>query len=429
MCWVYVPGLEVSNLASSSPCPERAASLTWRGKPLPPRTLLREWKAARFIRRLSGLILPLSTLDNGVASWIASLAETRASPTASPEKAKAQTTNAFSSTRLFASSRSAGLIVCSERTSQGMLTGSSPLWSRHWKGWATALRQEYSARPKWGRVIGAIDCSLWRSPATAEAGVTAHDLVTATGEPWTPGQRAYDPDTGRMAQTGLTQQAQIWQTPATDSFRSRGGDRKDEMGPDQQARTWPTPMAGTPAQNGNSAAGNLDFSRQVMATVEKWATPQARDHFPPHSQERITAMKAEGHGMRNLNDEAAAWPTPAARDHKGANSEDHVTTNGTGRMHMDQLPNFVEHTFPSSPQGQTTPAGKPSSDLRRSLNPRFVEWLMGWPIGWTDFEQQEMGLSLWQRLGRGMLSMLVTEPPLQATGQQHAQPSKGLFDA
>lgn len=35
-----------------------------------------------------------------------------------------------------------------------------------------------------------------------------------------------------------------WQTPGTDSFRSRGGDRKDEMGLDQQARMqdiWQTP--------------------------------------------------------------------------------------------------------------------------------------------------------------------------------------------
>jgi hypothetical protein len=30
----------------------------------------------------------------------------------------------------------------------------------------------------------------------------------------------------------------MWQTPATDSFRSRGGDRKDEMGLDQEARNF-----------------------------------------------------------------------------------------------------------------------------------------------------------------------------------------------
>lgn len=40
----------------------------------------------------------------------------------------------------------------------------------------------------------------------------------------------------------LEDQIQLWQTPGTDSFRSRVGDRKDEMGLDQQARMqWVTP--------------------------------------------------------------------------------------------------------------------------------------------------------------------------------------------
>jgi hypothetical protein len=28
--------------------------------------------------------------------------------------------------------------------------------------------------------------------------------------------------------------------------------------------------------------------------------------------------------------------------------------------------------------------GLPSSPQPRDLNPLFVEWLMGWPEGWTD---------------------------------------------
>jgi hypothetical protein len=26
-----------------------------------------------------------------------------------------------------------------------------------------------------------------------------------------------------------------------------------------------------------------------------------------------------------------------------------------------------------------------------TLNPNWVEWLMGWPIGWTDLKPLEMG--------------------------------------
>src|SRR5882672_260027 len=46
----------------------------------------------------------------------------------------------------------------------------------------------------------------------------------------------------------FAKQANQWQTPATDSFRSRGGDRKDEMGLDQQARSHQAPATqGGPA--------------------------------------------------------------------------------------------------------------------------------------------------------------------------------------
>lgn len=51
---------------------------------------------------------------------------------------------------------------------------------------------------------------------------------------------------GKMGGCGggeFAKQANLWQTPATDSFRSRSGDRKDEMGLDQQARLFPTPNA------------------------------------------------------------------------------------------------------------------------------------------------------------------------------------------
>jgi hypothetical protein len=72
------------------------------------------------------------------------------------------------------------------------------------------------------------------------------------------------------------------------------------------------------------------------------------------------------------------------------NSEAHVTANSTGRMHMDQLPNFVAHAF-SLPGREATCGekslapipGSPPPFPKRRLNPFFVEFLMGWPFGWT----------------------------------------------
>lgn len=397
MSWVYVPASEDLNSASASPCPERAASLTWRGKPMPSQTLLREWKRANFIRRLSGLTLPPSTLDRGVASWIASLRETPASPTPSPESAKARTMTDSCLIRSSGSSRSAGLVVSSARTCRGTPTDSFACSSRHWSDWAIALRQEYSARPKWGRAIDESDCSSWPTSTVGDANAS--------------GNR---PDKSLLSLTDVVVRQQ-WASPKTPSGGANSK-RKERGagGPDlqEQVNHWQTPNV----PNGGRSASHAEMigrtamhnGRKVQIGLEhqvrSWATPRAED--------------SESSGIRHsrgvadtLTGQAYLWPTPAARDHKGANSQEHVTTNGTGRMHMDQLPNFVEHAFRCSPPAPQTPSGETSSPPPRSLNPRFVEWLMGWPTGWTDLGQQETGLSHWLRLSRGALLRLVSPPP------------------
>lgn len=212
--------------------------------------------------------------------------------------------------------------------------------------------------------------------------------------------------------------------------------------------SWPSASdvsrrGGSQAPDKRKAGGHAVNLEDV---AENWAAPQARDHFPPHSPERIAAMKAGGHGMRNLNDEAAAWsspkasdpekagpnmrgskgdvplpgqaanwPAPAARDHKGVNSADHLEVS-TGSCHLDQLPNFVEHVFhlPSSPapataDGSTCSTVSPNSNqhsAKRKLNPIFVEALMRWPTGLSGFERQETAWTQWWQLQRSFLSAL-----------------------
>ena len=75
------------------------------------------------------------------------------------------------------------------------------------------------------------------------------------------------------------------------------------------------------------------------------------------------------------------WPTPAARDYKGTNSQRHCET-AKGRAHMDQLPNFVK--YGSLHLDQRIRPGPQSSRETLHLNPRFVEHLMGVPLGLTD---------------------------------------------
>jgi len=143
-----------------------------------------------------------------------------------------------------------------------------------------------------------------------------HDLVAQTDTWNTPHGMSNRDRMGKLAGCGggeFGNQVSNWQTPGTDSFRSRGGDRTDEMGLDQQARFFPTPAS------------------------RDYRTPNATSY-----QERSQTAKGE------------------------------------------QLQNFVAHSLPVPP-AQTGPESSESAPtLRRRLNPRFVEWLMGFPIGWTE---------------------------------------------
>ncbi len=105
----------------------------------------------------------------------------------------------------------------------------------------------------------------------------------------------------------------------------------------------------------------------------------------------------------DLTHASRMWPTPAARDAKGANSREHVEKNGTGRRHMDQLANFTVHS-PLAPA--TSRLGANTSDTPRTLNPAFVEALMGWPRGWTAFASVATAWSPWLRRMRFEFSWL-----------------------
>jgi hypothetical protein len=116
---------------------------------------------------------------------------------------------------------------------------------------------------------------------------------------------------------------------------------------------WPTPTAVWRPMGGNVRL----LREKVLAgeMTEEEAT-QMLGKSPYASQGKLKAM----------------WPTPAARDYRGANGyETTMEKLKQGkRPHLDQLPNAVQAA-----------ENKP---IRGTLNPTWVEWLMGFPLGWTD---------------------------------------------
>lgn len=291
ICSQSVQASEGLTSLSQSQSEMLAQSVTSRGKPKPPQTWQRAWKTGRYMRRLSGLTCPPSTANLGVEQWIASLVATRASQIPSPDHVLDPMMTASLSTNLFGSSKKCGLSVSFAKTSQGMRTDSSQPLSQLSKGWATALRLEYSQRAKWGLPIDASGCS-------------------------------------------------------------------------------------------------------------SWATPQARDY-----------RSGEGHRFnnpdrsKNLNDQVDKWPTPTVRDHKGSSPDSIIRNDGKSRM--SQLDTKAEQGFHTSPQVQTTQDGQKSSKNTPRLNPLFVQWMMGWPIGWTNYDRPVTGFAQWLEQSRGYLCQLI----------------------
>jgi hypothetical protein len=190
---------------------------------------------------------------------------------------------------------------------------------------------------------------------------------------------------------------------------------------------WPTPMAGTPAQNGNSAAGNSDFSRRAEELARLWTTPQAQD-VTPRGSGQVPTAKA---GNACLATDAAQWPTPAAQNVKG--SSEGSITRADGKSRMDILHYRAEQGF-SRPAPETLRHGPTLSQLRpiwrplrasvialhgratwrrlwkgrakRRLNPLFVEWLMGWPPGHALCDCSATEFALWSQRMRGALSAM-----------------------
>lgn len=252
MSWLYVPETSSpcaqesagSSLASPSPSTIgerlRAASATWRGKHQPPQAWSRRWEKGGFIRLLSGPTLPPSILDRGVASFISSLRETPARTIRSPEPAPEPVESASSPPRWSASPPAAGLILCSERTSRGTPMDSSLPLSRVFGGWATALRQEYSARPKPATPCGASDCSSWPSATVLDSTNTRNSTANRS-----------NPNSTHSVGDTLCDAVMMWAAPRTITGGAESGERKKELGRTEsgggdlqaQATEWRAPGA------------------------------------------------------------------------------------------------------------------------------------------------------------------------------------------
>ena len=155
-----------------------------------------------------------------------------------------------------------------------------------------------------------------------------------------------------------------------------------EIDSGSSAKMWATPRVGgeesfesVEKRLGTQKAKKHNLFAQVQHDMKLWPTPNAWDgNRGPRSKENliekshqinlISAVKDAEHP-----DPVHMWPTPRARDYKDGPSIPPSVIEGR-RSH--NLGTKVEEST------QTKGSG--------SLNPTWVEWLMGYPKGWTDLK-------------------------------------------
>lgn len=239
-------------------------------------------------------------------------------------------------------------------------------------------------------------------------------------------------------QRQLAKEADAWPTPraleideSVESHEARMAKRTAEGKelPSENlsitSKKWPTPRSreGNAGESGSQGSKHNAKKRYLDGVVqEKWPTPMGSDQYNPATERE----------RGQLRESAILWPTASVSMVKGHYSEEAQTRKDGKSRTMARLDNAAVHVGPNS-KNWLTPAARedaacpqsqrmlthqakefPCKDptgpqdptngnngskslendptslrLLKRLNPRFVEWLMGHPIGWSSVRKIE----------------------------------------
>jgi len=169
--------------------------------------------------------------------------------------------------------------------------------------------------------------------------------------------------------------------------------------------SWPTPKAkddGSSPEAWEARRARGSRVSQSLAVFAKsdgrlgkhvWPTPKGSPSGPDFAR-----AEREGSGGDDLATRVAreTWPTPGTRDHHaqgaGMNTASRSASLATvlektkDGLWTTPTPHDQEHHRTAYKQGGNPLSGQAGGQL----NPMWVEWLMGFPLGWTDCEHSAM---------------------------------------
>ena len=136
---------------------------------------------------------------------------------------------------------------------------------------------------------------------------------------------------------------------------------------------WPTPTAkdadasgsrNLPGSKAHPGVSLTDAVRSGNSTTPRWPTPKSSPSGPDYA--RQDRSRRPDSGGDDLATAVARWPTPLMSDASGG-------------------PRARPEDSNARPLKEAVWMGGGGG----SLNPTWVEWLMGFPLGWTDSEHSE----------------------------------------
>ena len=275
-------------------------------------------------------------------------------------------------------------ISCSWKTCQHSLFGGLEQFSGNWprSGMTvngTAYRLPTLAHRIKGTASGLSESGMWPTPAAHPPGWKHIEVVDKNGNPPEhPNQRFYGKKTGRLVEKGLEQVVAMWPTPRATEYKSPSmsiARREKGMAPEhltEAVKMWPTP--------GGKVHPNVVDPADLVNQKGEPLSPGEKPYDRRTGKARQTC----------LPDAVKMWPTPRTMGlDGGSNSRAAAKARGMWPTPTGQMarPDMNRQNRPKS--GGDDLGSKIKKETGGQLNPTWVEWLMGYPLGWTDLSASE----------------------------------------